>query len=231
MSFRNDESRSVMKTISSLAAVALTATVLMTCAANLRSETPAPPDSQTTVSTATALTTNMARSIASRPGLAADLAESAPTRDLRRIGAGDGLIPADETLSPFDVDQPAVGNLNPDLLREIQRAATDAAIDGIEIRINSGWRSARYQQQLLNEAITTYGSEQEALKWVDTPEQSSHVAGKAIDIAPTAADDWLLQHGDGYGLCQMYANEIWHFELAVEPGMTCPAPKADASDG
>jgi LAS superfamily LD-carboxypeptidase LdcB len=157
--------------------------------------------------------------------------DSAPTKDLGRIGAADGFIPADETLSPFGVDQPAVGNLKPDLLSAIQRAAADAAIDGIDIRINSGWRSARYQQQLLNEAITTYGSEQEALKWVDTPEQSSHVAGKAIDIAPTAADDWLVQHGAAYGLCQTYANEIWHFELAVAPGMTCPAPKADASDG
>ena len=28
---------------------------------------------------------------------------------------------------------------------------------------------------------------------------------------PTDADDWLIQHGSDYGLCQTYANEMWHF--------------------
>jgi len=163
--------------------------------------------------------------------MAGNVHTSVPTDDARHITANDGYIAENVTLSPFDIGQPAVGNLNRDLLDAVQRATTDAASDGVEIRINSGWRSARYQQSLLNEAVIEYGSEVEARKWVSTPDQSAHVAGKAVDIAPTDADYWLQQHGNQYGLCQIYANEIWHFELAVEPGALCPPPKTDASEG
>jgi D-alanyl-D-alanine carboxypeptidase len=34
---------------------------------------------------------------------------------------------------------------------------------------------------------------------------------------------WLSEHGAAYGLCQIYRNEPWHFELrpeAIESG--CP---------
>jgi D-alanyl-D-alanine carboxypeptidase len=55
------------------------------------------------------------------------------------------------------------------------------------------------------------------------------VTGDAVDIGPTDADSWLQQHGDRYGLCQTYANEMWHFELATEPGGTCPPGKEDAA--
>ncbi len=33
------------------------------------------------------------------------------------------------------------------------------------------------------------------------------------------------------GLCQIYGNEMWHYELATEPGGICPRPIADASAG
>ena len=84
---------------------------------------------------------------------------------------------------------------------------------------------------LLDAAIAQYGSEAEARRWVNTPEKSAHVTGKAVDIGPTAAALWLHQHGDRYGLCQTYANEMWHYELATEPGGICPRPISDASMG
>jgi LAS superfamily LD-carboxypeptidase LdcB len=95
--------------------------------------------------------------------------------------------------------------------------------------VNSGWRSVQYQQVLLADAVRTYASESEARRWVSTPEKSAHVSGRAVDIGPTDADSWLSQHGASYGLCQTYANEMWHFELATLPGGTCPAPVEDAS--
>jgi D-alanyl-D-alanine carboxypeptidase len=107
----------------------------------------------------------------------------------------------------------------------------DAQSAGIDMFVTSGWRSERYQQRLLEEAIITYGSEAEARRWVNTPEQSTHVTGDAIDIGPTDASSWLSQYGYEYGLCQTYANELWHYELTVEPGGTCPAPLSDASAG
>jgi LAS superfamily LD-carboxypeptidase LdcB len=134
-------------------------------------------------------------------------------------------------LSPFDTSQPAIANLDPDLLAAIQQAATDAGADGIELVITTGWRSKRYQQQLLDDAVETYGSLAEARKWVNTPEKSTHVSGDAVDVGYTDADYWLMEHGSAYGLCQTYANEIWHFELMTEPGGTCPAQLPDATVG
>lgn len=145
------------------------------------------------------------------------------------LGARDGVIPDGETLSPFDVNQAAIANLDPELREAVERAADDAEEDGIELLITSGWRSKNYQQQLLDEAVVTYGSLAEARKWVNTPEKSTHVSGDAVDVGFTDADYWLIQHGYEYGLCQTYANEIWHFELTVEPGQSCPVPIADAS--
>jgi len=145
------------------------------------------------------------------------------------IDTDDGVIPEGQEITLFDDAHPALANLDPDLLAAIQQAATDADREGIPMVVTSGWRSPEFQQSLLDEAIITYGSETEALKWVLTPERSSHVSGNAIDIGYTDADYWLIENGFRYGLCQTYANEIWHFELTVAPGETCPAPIPDAN--
>ncbi len=143
--------------------------------------------------------------------------------------AAEGYIAVGEELSPYAVDQPALANLDPALLAAVQRAADDAEAEGILMVITSGWRSESYQQRLLDEAIVTYGSEEEARKWVLGPEESTHVFGEAVDIGYTDADYWMIERGSAYGLCQTYANEIWHFELMIVPGGSCPAPIEDAS--
>lgn len=143
--------------------------------------------------------------------------------------AAEGFIAEGEELSPWNVDHPALANLDPALLAAVQQAAADAEAEGILMVITSGWRSASYQQRLLDEAILNYGSEEEARKWVLGPEESTHVFGEAIDIGYTDADYWMIERGSAYGLCQTYANEIWHFELMVEPGGSCPVPIEDAS--
>lgn len=40
---------------------------------------------------------------------------------------------------------------------------------------------------------------------------------------PVEADNWLIRNGSRFGLCQIYANEIWHFELAADENGTCPS--------
>ena len=128
----------------------------------------------------------------------------------------------------FDDDIPAVANLNPDLLCALRKAAMDAAKDGIEIVVNGGWRSREYQKQLLRGAVAKYGSEKAAARWVATPDTSSHVSGDAVDIRPSRATAWLSKHGAEYGLCRIYRNEPWHYELrpeAIEAG--CPSMYAD----
>jgi hypothetical protein len=142
------------------------------------------------------------------------------------LGEADGAIPAGTTVSDDSV--PGVAKLDPDLLRALRSAATEAANDGIKFVVNSGWRSAAYEDQLRREAIAKYGSEAEAARWVATGTTSPHVSGDAVDLGPTSATTWLSAHGAAYGLCQIYGNEPWHYELrpdAVTHG--CPAMYAD----
>lgn len=126
----------------------------------------------------------------------------------------------------FDHHLPGISKLNPQLLEAIRSAAHDAASDDIGFLVNSGWRSVELQH-LYEEAVTEYGPE-EAARWVALPKASSHVTGDAIDIGPWEATNWLTEHGSAYGLCQIYANEPWHFELRAEAvSGGCPAMLAD----
>jgi zinc D-Ala-D-Ala carboxypeptidase len=133
------------------------------------------------------------------------------------------------TAPPPDGDPASISHLDPDLLAAVEAATQDAQRDGVELRITSGWRSRAHQQRLYDEAVQKYGSEEEARRYVSTPDTSRHVTGDAVDIGPTDADSWLSQHGAAYGLCQVFANEIWHFELATTPGGTCPEMLPDSS--
>ena len=142
------------------------------------------------------------------------------------VTEADGVMPDGVTV--FDEQHPGVVNLDPDLLHALRASATDAAEDGIEFIVNSGWRSAAYQDQLLDEAVAMYGSEAEAARWVATADSSAHVSGDAVDIGDFDAAAWLGEHGAQYGLCPTYDNEPWHFELRKDaPARGCPATYAD----
>ncbi|RKT53713.1 M15 family metallopeptidase [Saccharothrix australiensis] len=141
----------------------------------------------------------------------------------------DGSIAENSSISPFDAEHVAIRKLDPDLVAAVRKAAEDARSTGVELRVTSGWRSKEYQQRLLDRAVTAYGSLEEARRLVSTPEKSAHVSGKAIDIGPTDAADWLGRNGAEYGLCQVYANEMWHFELLTSPGGECPEQRNDAA--
>lgn len=179
------------------------------------------------------LGTAIAASMAWRPLVAS----APPLRPVQPAGKRtspderDGVIPPGKTVSVFDDRKAAVRNLDPDLLAALRQAARDAEADGVGIRVNSGWRSPAYQRRLLREAIAEHGSEKEAARWVATPKTSEHVKGEAVDVGPVDAASWLSQHGTAYGLCQIYGNEPWHYELrpdAVHDG--CPPMYADPTE-
>jgi hypothetical protein len=148
---------------------------------------------------------------------------------VQQRAGGDGELP--HGASPFDLDLAGIAHLDPALRAALQQASRAAAGDGVDLVVNSGWRSKAYQQRLLDDAVATYGSRAEAARWVATPQTSSHVSGKAVDIGPKEGAAWLDEHGAHYGLCRTYRNEAWHFELrpdARDDG--CPAMYADPTD-
>jgi hypothetical protein len=144
------------------------------------------------------------------------------------LGEADGAVP--DGTSVFDDEVPGVDRLDPALLSAVRQAASDAADDGVRFVVDSGWRSPAYQEQLLREAVAQYGSLAEASRWVAGPTTSAHVSGEAIDIGPVDAASWLSEHGAAYGLCQVYANEAWHYELRPNAAAQgCPPTYADAT--
>lgn len=123
------------------------------------------------------------------------------------------------------------GGLNPALALAYTLAETEAHNVGVPLSITSGYRTYEEQEQLWINGINTYGGPDNARRWVLPPNESSHVAGDAIDVGPISGAQWLQANGNRWGLCRMYENEWWHFELATVPGGVCPAMLPDASWG
>ncbi|WP_338702745.1 M15 family metallopeptidase [Streptomyces sp. Q6] len=184
---------------------------------------PASPDTSTRASPPT-------RATAPSPSSSASSAPS-PMESTRPEHRGppsvaDGVVPDGVTV--FDDTVPAVAHLDPALLAAVRRAAADAGSRGVEFYVNSGWRSPEYQDHLLDEAVAKYGSAEEAARWVATAATSPHVSGDAVDLGKSDATAWLSAHGAAYGLCQIYRNEPWHYELRAEASdQGCPTMYAD----
>lgn len=141
------------------------------------------------------------------------------------MGDADGVVTDRVSV---DADVPAVANLEPRLRKAIRAAARAAGRQGVELYLTSGWRSQRYQQSLYDDAVRRDGPA-EARRLVAMPAASSeHVTGNAVDVGPTDAAYWLSRHGERFGLCRIYANEVWHYEL--ESSGRCPDLLADASE-
>jgi zinc D-Ala-D-Ala carboxypeptidase len=141
-------------------------------------------------------------------------------------GIADGRLP--DGVEPFEDHYPALTRLDPALLGALRDAARAAGRDDVTIHVNSGWRAAAYQQRLLDEADTRYGAGGDAARWVAGVGTSPHVSGDAVDVGDADAVTWLSEHGARYGLCQVYANEPWHYELRRHASSRgCPALYAD----
>jgi zinc D-Ala-D-Ala carboxypeptidase len=199
--------------------------VVVVIAAVVTTQLPAS-SSSTASSSPTVPPSSRASSSSSSSSRAASEQRDLPSGHHGALGEADGAVPDGTTV--FNDEIPGVAKLDPALLAALRQAATDATDDGVQFVVDSGWRSPAYQEQLLREAVLKYGSEAEAARWVATPSTSAHVSGDAVDIGPTNAAAWLSAHGAAYGLCRIYGNEPWHYELrpeAIDHG--CPAVHAD----
>lgn len=97
------------------------------------------------------------------------------------------------------------------LARMLQEAPAE-----VKVGITSGYRSPEVQQRLWEEALVKYGSEAEARKWVAPPGKSQHNHGNAADLEfmSPAAQEWVHQNAERYGLAFPLSNEAWHLEMA-----------------
>lgn len=123
----------------------------------------------------------------------------------------------------------STAGLNPLLAVAFTAAQADARRAGVPLWITSGKRSYQEQEQLWENALRMHGSPDAARRWALPPDESAHVTGNAIDVAPIEGAAWLERNGNRYGLCRPYANEWWHFELTTLPGAPCPPMVPDAS--
>ncbi len=131
---------------------------------------------------------------------------------------------------PRSEPSPTPTALDPDLAQRFADARAAAAAEGVTLTLTSGWRSPGEQQALVDEAVATYGSVEEARRWVLPPESSAHVTGLAIDVGPMDGALWLGERAGQFGLCRTYDNEWWHFE-PMPPDGGCPVPYPDSSWG
>lgn len=142
---------------------------------------------------------------------------------------------AEAAASPFPVppltETAAAGTegLEPLLALAYTMAEREAHAAGVPMWINSGYRSPAEQQAMWEDGLRTYGTPEEARRWVLPPEESTHVTGRAVDIAPRDGAAWLEANGNRWGLCRTFDNEWWHFELVTIPGTACPPRVPDAA--
>lgn len=90
------------------------------------------------------------------------------------------------------------------------------------LQISSGYRSNDRQAQLWQEALSKYGSEEEARKWVAPPGRSQHNHGNAADLKflSPEAKQWVHANAARFGMAFPLANEDWHIESANARGFS-----------
>ena len=138
--------------------------------------------------------------------------------------------PLGETEIVEGTDRPE--EINPLVLARFLSAQAVAKELGIELSIDSGYRSPEKQNYLYQRAIKTYKSADEAIKWVLPSDLSRHPWGLALDVNlnhDKSGASWLEANGATFGLCRVYVNEWWHFEPLTAPGGICPPLLPDAS--
>lgn len=119
---------------------------------------------------------------------------------------------------------------------DLQKMFDAARYDGIFPLIHSAYRTAEYQQTLLDNKLATLAEQgmtgdeamKEALHWIAAPGTSEHQLGLAIDITTEGADDtlesvynWLENNSWKYGFIRRYPSdksditgigyEPWHY--------------------
>lgn len=143
---------------------------------------------------------------ASRPAIS----DIAPTGNAAET---DGSV----VTTPFQDKNGNQVRLKPAAAEGLSRTYDLARARGIDVRVNSSYRSVEEQTRLWREALSKYGSAEAARKWVAPPGRSRHNSGEAIDMnlmrngqkIPQSEFDALIREA---GMYRPMAWEGWHVE-------------------
>src|SRR5438093_7602433 len=87
--------------------------------------------------------------------------------------------------------------MRPDVARAFDRMHAAARADGVELLINSGYRSDAEQAKLFAQHPDPH--------WVAPPGQSLHRYGTELDLGPPSVYGWLARHADRFHFVQRYS--------------------------
>ncbi len=104
--------------------------------------------------------------------------------------------------------------------------ASEALKAGVHLEVDSGFRSYRYQKQVLEKAMADGVSFDVAVRWIAPPGYSEHITGRVVDFSPsdltfsrTAAYAWLRANASFFCFGESYPEtraggfswEPWHW--------------------
>lgn len=153
-----------------------------------------------------------------------------------RVTAGGGAKAAKEYLATKSTHQNRPGDTSnlddgfaEGLAGLIQAAPGDI---GAGLQLGSAFRSIETQRGLWNNAVSRYGSQAAARKWVAPPGGSNHNHGKAVDLwwngqrldkAPKHVREWVHANASSFGLHVPLGHEPWHIEPLGTRGTKAPS--------
>ena len=97
--------------------------------------------------------------------------------------------------------------MRPDVAAAFDRMAAAAARAGIDLVINSAFRSDAEQARLWQQNPDP--------RWVAPPGTSLHRCATELDLGPSTAYAWLTAHAGGFGFLKRYPWEPWHYGLRL----------------
>ncbi len=107
------------------------------------------------------------------------------------------------------------------------RMAMVAALDGVDLLVDSGYRSVEYQQSIYRKKLAEGDDFYDVARGVAPPGYSEHMLGTVVDLVPskwtfsdTAADKWMRENGPDFAFIQSYPQksdrgftwEPWHWK-------------------
>ena len=121
--------------------------------------------------------------------------------------------------------------LRKEALAALEHMAAAAKADGVELLVDSAYRSAAYQHDIYVRKMEEGHSFERIARSTAPPGYSGHALGTAVDFHPSAsgfqktrAYRWLQQHASRYGFHETYSKnnvlgvvwEPWHWEYQLK---------------